>query len=826
MRISLNWLRDYLDLRPEVDIAQISNSLTLAGLEVEGIDDVREKSARLSIGTIVAISKLKDETFSYELDFKGEKIFALGPKSELSPGMKVAFSERCGSQPKEQQFALATFSDLGFLVHVNDVIAFDQGFFGETAPENLSAVKEFDDVIFTLGITPNRADALSHLGVSRELSAILDTSARVPMLTPREMAGPTHEKVAIEIENADDCPRYACRIAENVIISESPFWLKMRLMAVGVRPINNVVDVTNFVMLSRGQPMHAFDYDKIFKDNARAKIVVRRATDGEKLITLDGQEIKLTIDDVVIADLNSPLALAGVIGGIDSAVQKSTTNVLLESAFFDPKNVRMTARRHGIITESSYRFERGCDPNGVVDALNYAARLLTEVAQAKICREPIDAYRKRIDPLEIKMRPERAQAVLGIDSDNFDQDLLRRKFSRLGIETVAKRGDAIYFRVPTHRSDLTREIDLIEEAARMIGYDKVKEVSISTAQEAASGFSLPTSLVVEKLREALSARGFSEAINYAFLNKEWQNQFTGSDESLLIELKNPLSDRYGVMRVSLMPGLVRNLQHNQRNQEKSVQLFEIGTVFLGSRGPDVKPMPASLFRKLDQDSFALEKPMLGGVMAGRTSYFAFDHAERSFDFYHAKGVLSEIFHLLGFNTQYPNANIVFEHGAKAVYFHPGESATIVYGSGEKSKILGSVGRIHPTVATNLDVSKDAQLFELDVEEIAEVMPTTIKFKSFSRFPIIERDVAFVVNEAVRVSDILEPASLADNAKDTLVSLRVFDIYRGKNIETGKKSVAVTMALQKEDRTLTDEEAESFVSHYVRLVESKTGAKMR
>lgn len=823
MRVSLNWLRDYLDIKPEVDVAQISSSLTLAGLEVEAIEDVRALSARVKLAPVVSVHHDNDQVF-YFLDVKGESIRVLGHKAALTPGMIAAYTEAT-DENNAKIYTLATYGDLGFLVETTNVIAFDREFFIAAVPDNLSLVKEFDDVIFTLGITPNRADALSHLGVSRELSAILDTSARVPMLTPKEMAGPTHEKVGIEIDNAEDCPRYACRIAENVKVQESPFWLKMRLLAVGIRPINNVVDITNYVMISRGQPMHAFDYDALNKDAGRPKIVVRRATMDEPFGSLDGQKLKLTADDVVIADGKAPLALAGVIGGSESAVKQSTTTVLLESAYFDPKNVRMTARRHGVTTESSYRFERGADPNGVVDALNYAARLLTEVSNAKVCREAIDAYRKRIDPLEIKMRPERAQAVLGIDAENFDQDVLRRKFSRLGIETVAKRGDAIYFRVPTHRSDLTREIDLIEEAARMIGYDKVKETAVGNSRDTALFCDVRLNKVTDKLRDALAAHGFSEAINYAFLNREWHAHFV-DDASEVIEVRNPLSDRYGVLRRSLIPGLARNLVHNQRNQEKSIQLFEIGTTFMGRRGDGTKPSPERLFGKLSQDSYAHERLRVACVLSGRTSYYAFDQPEKNFDFYNVKGVVSEIFAALGLNTHYPNPEVVFVHGGNQAYHHPGESATVYFQGGDVRAALGSVGKLHPGVAAKLDIVGDVFVFEFDVEEIARFVPSIAKFKPFSRFPTIERDVAFLVDENVTVADMLEAASLVTNAPDTLLSIRVFDIYRGKNIEAGKKSVAISMALQHDDRTLTDEEAEAFVVHYVKLVEAKTGAKMR
>lgn len=721
MRVSLNWLKDYLDIKPDADVEQLCQSLTMAGLEVEGVE-------RLS---------------------------------------------------------------------------------------------EFDDTIITLGITPNRADALSHLGVSRELAALLDLGTRSPMLSLKEMAGPIHEKVSIEIENADDCPRYALRVIENVKIEESPSWLRMRLLACGIRPINNIVDVTNYVMLARGQPMHAFDYDRLNKDGTRVKVLVRRARAGETLTILDGQNIELRPTDVVIADIAGPIALAGIVGGARSGINPQTTTIVLESAYFEPKNVRLSARHHGINTDSSYRFERGADPNGVVDALNYAARLIVEMGEAKACREPIDAYRKRIDPLEIKMRPERAQAVLGMSPENFDQDVLRRKFLRLGIETVAKRGDAIYFRVPTFRSDLLREIDLIEEAARMIGYDKVSESSVGNSKEAHLFVNAKGESSSKKLKGRLVARGFLEAVNYAFLNKEYQNHFV-DDPARLIEVLNPLSERYGVMRMSLVPGLLKNVQHNQRNQEQSIQLFEVGTVFLGKRGDETKPDPTRLTGSLDHDSFSLERQYIAGVMTGLGTYSAFDHAAEKRDFYHLKGILSECFKALELDDSLPESPLIYRHGAKIAYLHPGESCSVLLNGQE----VGHFGKLHPDVASVLDVAGDVFVFELDLLMLAEHAIETPRYKVFSRFPAISRDVAMLVDETVLIGDILALAHEVNKKHSKLARVNVFDIYRGKNIDAGKKSVAFSLTFQHPERTLVDEDADSFVAEFLSKAQEKTGAVVR
>lgn len=821
MRISLNWLRDYLDLKSDVDVNHIAHALTMAGLEVEHIHRLKDNLKDILVGEVVKkVDNPNAVVFELKVNKKLQK--ALSPVADLKEGNLVAFIPDTKTH-KGLAGRIATLKDLGVAPCPEEVAILGDKNDLET-PTHLIAMPGFDDVIFTLGITPNRADALSHLGVSRELSALMDVTLRSLPLSFREMGGPTHERAVIEINNDDDCPRYALRVIEDIKVEESPLWLKIRLWSAGIRPINNVVDVTNYVMLSLGQPMHAYDFDRLAKDNRRAKIMIKRA-EHETLKTLDGKEIKLCPDDVAIYDSNGPIALAGVMGGFDTSVTEQSTTILLESAYFDPTQVRMSARRHNVSTESSYRFERGVDPNGVLDALNYATRLLIENHNAKACREPLDAYRKRIDPLEIKMRLSRAQEILGMDAAHFDEDLLRRKFLKLGIETVTKSDDAMYFRVPTFRPDCTREIDLIEEAARMIGYDKINESVNHGIKERDLFAHNEIEQVVKKIRERLVARGFSEAINYAFLNKEYQENFLKEeDENKVINVLNPLSERYNVMRLSLLPGLIKNLLHNQRNQEKSIRLFEIGTVFLGKRISQ-GPKPELLLKTLDQDSFSHEKQAIAGIINGAIPYQAFDGVKGSQDFYDLKGVVSECLLSMGFNDQSLYPTIMYSHGADVPYLHPGESVSVYY-KGESEVLLGFMGKLHPHLVKIFDLVGDTFVFELSVEPLARHSNFIKRFKNFSRFPGIVRDVALLVDEEIRILDILKEGSNTPNAKLLLQDINVFDIYRGKNIPNGKKSVAISLTLQRIDRTLTDEEADSFVQSYVSLVHEKTGAQIR
>lgn len=681
--------------------------------------------------------------------------------------------------------------------------------------------KEFEDTVITLGITPNRSDALSHLGVSREIAAILDLSPRSPMLSLKEMAGPIHEKVCVEIENSEDCPRYALRVLENIKVCESPDWLKKRLLACGLRPVNNVVDVTNYVMLARGQPLHAFDYDKLAKDGTRAKIFVRRAKEDERIVILDGKELSLTKDELVIADADGPLALAGIMGGEHSGVKSETTTVLLEAAYFEPTLIRKTAKKDNLSSESSYRFERGIDPNGVVDALDYAARLLVEISEARACRELIDIYRKRIDPLEVMMRPERAQAVLGIAKADFDQDVLRRKFMRLGIETVAKRGEAIYFRVPTFRADLTREIDLIEEAARMIGYDKVGDRNFSDSCQTYYFIDEKSESIIGKLKNSLVARGFFETVNLGFISKEKDALFF-DDENTSIKILNPLSDRYSVMRRSLLPGLLMNLEHNLRNQESSIKLFEIGTVFLARRQNEYQPQPDLLSGTLDQDSYSLEREKIAGLICGFVDEESIQLRKEKFDFFSLKGVLSSCLRAINLDPSIISDDLTFEHDAKHTGFHPGESCVVKIGD----ESIGRFGRLHPQVASQMDISEPVFIFEFDIEKLMARCPNWQSFKPFSRYPSVSRDVALVVDEGLSFGKLASIVKDMKKESEFLVDLEIFDIYQGSNIGSGKKSLAFALTFQHPERTMRDEEADSFIAKLVANAKEKFGAILR
>ena len=650
--------------------------------------------------------------------------------------------------------------------------------------------------VLELKITPNRPDALSHIGVARELSAILQTRMRVSKPNVKELSGPVHDAAQVQIAERELCPRYACRVIEGVEIKESPSWLSDRLNACGVRPINNVVDVTNWVLLERGHPLHAFDFDLLSKQRGRATLFVRRAQKGEKLKTLDGKDRILSETDLVIADAEKAIALAGVMGGQDTEVTQQSTNVLLESAYFEPSQVRQSARRHGLSTEASYRFERGADPNAVLLALDRAAQMIVEVAGGRVRREAIDVYPSPIEPVEISVRRRRMLEISGLSEEDLKDTIIRERFLKLGIETVGRvGGDAMSFRVPTFRPDVTREIDLIEEAMRLIGYDKVPNRLVFT-KNASSSLNDSLERVVQQARDTLTAAGFSEAINFSFGSPSRYAPFASKHP--FIKITNPLGEELSLMRQSLLPGLIENLEFNLRQGAKQISLFETGHVFLGLNPKGKTPSTTSLQGKANQDAFANEHLYLAALTFGNV------------DFFDLKGVVEELFASW-------RIGIEFRRPLKSVsYLHPGESAELMLGK----QFLGIVGRLYP------DIHEAAYVFELDLGLIEPLALEYALMKAIPKFPSIKRDIALVLSDEVSATQVIDQIKKNFIFPQWLEDVRIFDVYKGDKIEAGKKSMAVSLQLRAMERTLTDDEIADSMKKLIHSLEKEFGAQIR
>lgn len=690
---------------------------------------------------------------------------------------------------------------------------------------------DLDDYILDVQITPNRADALSHIGIARELAAIFDCRFHMPNINVKELGIPTHDMVHVKVEAKEDCPRYACRIIEGVKIEESPVDLQMRLLALGIRPINNVVDVTNLILLERGQPLHAFDWDKLKKSRGKVDIHVRYAHKGEKLVTLDDKERNLSTNDLVVADGSVPVALAGVMGGKGSEVTNDTSTILLESAYFRPDVIRASSKRHNLSSESSYRFERGCDPGMVVQALDCATEMICKYAGGRVCREVIDIYPHSIKPLEIFMRKQKLADISGFLPGDLDEAKIRSKFLALGIETIERHDDSLRFRVPTFRPDLTREIDLIEEAMRLIGFDKVP-LRLSYEGRIESSFSLSPQLKLRsKIDQSLLASGFSQAINYSFGAPEIYTLFQAADDPELIRVKNPLGEDLSVLRQSLLPGLIENLVLNIRRGNNNVKLYETGTVFIGTNPAGKVPNTKLLHDAANQDAWANEELFVSAISYGSVGCHSFDAKPKAGDFFDLKGVAENLLSSLKIPLRGELNVAKFEAlNHPNVFLHPGEAAQIsvysVIKGKTKSTVLGVMGKLHPDIQTYFALDKPVYVFELNVTKLLSWAIEDVHFKPLPKFQSVTRDLAFVLDETV-AAGLLEDHILNDEAIKPYVSeFRIFDLYQGKNIEKGKKSVAVSLTLSPIERTFTDEEISGILNPMLERLKAGLGAVIR
>jgi phenylalanyl-tRNA synthetase beta chain len=837
MRISLKWLQELVELPIDVAPHDIAEHLTMAGLEVEGITSIADTMKDVLIARIAEIGEIPKRpqaklckvdigtsllsvvTNSKHLQVGDFVVLAL-PGAKLFDGVSVE-ARRVFDQ--ESNGVLCCERELGISDDNSQVMVISKEDAKDLQPgQNAVIALALDDTVFEIAITPNRPDALSHMGVARELAAALDGRSKFQNPNCREMSGPIHDVLLVNIDARDACPRYAARVIENIQIAKSPMWLRARLYACGIRPINNVVDVTNFVLLERGHPLHAFDFAKLAKDRGRVSLNIRFATQGEKLVTLDSVERKLMPDDLVIADTRGPVALAGIIGGESSEVTEDTSTILLESAYFNPSIVRKTARRQQVSTEGSYRFERGADPNGVLPALDRAADLMVQYASGKVRREVVEVYPRKIESVEILVRPKRLKDVSGLPSDELDESKIRSRFALLGIETVGKRGDSLCFRVPTFRPDLTREIDLIEEAMRLIGFGKIPCSTVFSRRTTEQTEDNVT-FVVNALGNALKASGFSSALNFSFGSPSLYQLFESPGEVELIRVQNPMGEELSAMRKWLLPGLLGNVSLNLRKEAVGVQLYEFGTVFLGTSKHGAKPDVKSLDQRADYDAWANEHMHVAGVMSGQLETLGLGEKGRAFDFFDLKGALESFFRQLHIDANLLSSELQFEKaGTKWPFLHPGFSAKISL----KGQEIGFVGRVHPDVQAAYDLKQPVYGFEMNVRKIADLVTSRVVMKLMPKYPAIARDVALLLPNELSALDIAKEVRVVDEDSKLIEKFGVFDVYTGKGIPTGKKSVALSFVFRSLERTLKDEEVQVMMDAMVQRLNSAFGAQVR
>ena len=636
--------------------------------------------------------------------------------------------------------------------------------------------------VFSTYVTPNRPDLLSVVGVAREISALLGTPFRAPKPKLTEGNTPASELAKVEILSPVNCPRYSARIILNTRVAESPQWIKDRLIAAGLRPINSVVDATNYVLLELGQPLHAFDYDLV-KDH---KIIVRQAEKDEKITTIDGEERALSPDTLVIADPDGAVAVAGVMGGFDSEVTEKTRNVLLESAHFNRISIRRTARSLGMSTEASYRFERWVDPSETIYALDRVAELIVLAGGGEVAKGVVDEYPGRVEPSVVRIRPERAGMVLGYE---VSADDTREFLTRLGMAVGPLVDCGMDVTVPTFRPDCTLEEDLIEEVGRLYGYEKIPVKLI--VGETMQGNDSEIGILSARISGILASAGLQEVVNGSMVPDDWEED--------QLAIRNPLSDELNRMRRRLVPGLLSVIAYNANRGIRDVALFEIGRVFEPEEGGD-------LFTERLSVAGAVTGSLWGQTWnVERTSLEA--------DFFLCKGIVENLLERLGVRGVTYRAEAVSR-------FHPTRTAVIEAGDHR----IGVLGQVSAETASRMDLPGPTYAFELDFDLLTEVSGTAAIYTQLSRYPAVLRDLAVVVSRETPYSEIAK--TIASEGGDLLENVTLFDVYTGAPLPEDKQSMAFTIVFRSRERTLRDDEVDDRLEAIRRMLAAKVGASFR
>lgn len=810
MQVSIKWLKDYIDFTETPE--QLADKLTMAGIPVENIIDPGEGLEKVVTGRI---EKLEPHQNSDHLQIctmnVGQKeniIIVTGAQNvaerqvvpvamvgaHLPNGMKISKGKLrgvvsngmlCSAQelkldleklPEEQKtgiFILPADTPVG--IPAKDVLG-------------------LNDVVLEFELTANRADCFSVMGLVREIAAITGNKPYFPEIKLNEDDDTNLSDIfAVEIADPDLCSRFSTRMLKNVKIGPSPEWMQQRLEGAGIRSINNVVDVTNFVMIELGHPMHAYDYDQI----AGQKLIARRAVEGEELHTLDDTSRKAKGEMLVIADAEKAAGLAGIMGGFETEITDKTTTVVLESADFYGPCIRRTARACGLSSEASGRFERGIDSETTIKALDRAAQLLQEMGACTVCRGIVDVYPSPKQPVYITFTPEQINRHLGTE---IAKETMLSIITSVGFEITKDENGEITVKVPSWRNDVSRMADISEEIARLYGYDKIK----STLPEGASmqGSQSDKQTFIDKVKASLSAQGLCETISFALTNEATFDKLNIPQDDALrqaIPIMNPLSDEYPLIRTTLLSSVFDNLSRNLARKNDDVALFEVGTVFFPKALP-VTELPN-------------ETVKIAGAITGRRHAHIWNQSNDMVDFYDAKGIIEELFADLRITRYTVEAGTYYA-------MHPGKTALFKKGR----DVLATIGEVHPAVLAAYGITKPVYIFELDAKTVMKYMAKDFKYKALPKYPAINRDLAMLVALDINSADIEKAMTKA--AGQNLVQITLFDVYTGKQVEAGKKSLAFALTFQSNDKTLTDAEVNTAIEKIIAKLQKDFNADLR
>ena len=800
MKVPLSWLKEYVPIT--LSPRELAHRLTMAGLEVGDVAPYGGAWEHVLVGVVEQVEPHPnaDRLTLCTVDVGSERATVVCGAPNVAAGQKVAFARvgarlidpDTGSPETLKAARIRGVTSEGMICSERELDLSEDHtgilVLPQDAPLGVPLAEYLKDAILDPEVTPNRPDCLSVLGIAREVAALTGQTVQEPTLNYPEKGEPIEALTSVEIADPDLCSRYTCSLITGVKVEPSPQWLQDRLLKVGQRPINNVVDVTNYVMVEYGQPLHAFDFEAL----QGRRIVVRRARPGERLMTLDGQEHQLQPPVLVIADAEDAVALGGVMGGSSTEVTEGTTAILLESASFAPTSIRRTSRETGLHTEATQRFEKGLRPHLAPIALRRATQLVQEIAGGTVARGIVDAFPGKGDGLpQLTLTLARLKKVLGVE---LSRERLQEVLTSLGFLCQAQGEDALQVRVPYWRSDITMENDLVEEVARIIGYDAIPTTMLSTPIP----YHQPQPLreFREQAKDLLVRAGMQETISYPLTTRETLEKvhaLEGDVEPL--KVANPLSQEQEYLRTTLRASILNTLAYNLRRQERSLRLFEVGRVYL----PQDQDLPN-------------EREMLVGVLAGDRSESPWLTQGGALDPFDAKGVIEVLFAELGAAASFEPAH--------DPTLHPGRAAQIRMGDAQ----VGVVGEVHPDVLERFDISMSpVALFELDLERLLKALPEGVRpFQPFPRVPGAVRDLALVVDAdvpAARVQALIEGHPLV--ARATL-----FDVYTGEHVPLGKRSLAYRVLFQSPERTLTAEEVARALERILRLLEREVDAKLR
>ena len=809
MKASLQWMNEYVPLDLNRPAQELADELTQAGIPVEEVLSMDPGLKKIYTGKIVEITKHPDadklQVCQVQcLSEDGEEItkqivtaatnVAVGQivpvayhKSRLADGTEIKKGKLRGVVSEGMFCSVAEFGISSDLVRPEEA----QGIyiFPEDTPIGLD-IKEalmLDDTVYEFELTANRADCFSMVGLSREFGIMTNQKALFPVIMVNENGESIEGKASVAIEAHDLCTRFTSRLVTNVTIEPSPLWMQNRLRNSGIRPINNVVDVTNYVMLELGQPMHAYDYDCV----ADHTLIARRAKAGETLTTLDGNERELNESMLIIADTKGPIGVAGVMGGLTSEVTDKTTNVLFEAAVFNGPSIRRTSKALGMRSEASGRFERGVNHKYTAYAIDRAAQLLQQICPScKVSVGVIDVYPEPVEQRTVTFTAEQINDYLGtsIEKDRMVDILTKLEFG------ITESGDTIEALVPTWRDDVTVMPDIAEEVARIVSYDNIAP-TIPVAILSSGGMT-PKKALTKEVTHYLAHAGLSQIITFSFMHKDGLTNMMlpeGDSRYTAIPILNPISEEFPYMRTTLVPAVIEAAKRNIAQQNKDLWLFETANVY--------EPMALPL------TEVPHERPMACGIMMGKVTEAAWNQAQRDTDFYDVKGVVDGLLAKLGL-TQYDI------QPSSESYYHPGVSAHYTV----NGVTIANYGELHPQVVKNFDLSGKVYMFEIDLEAVLSITVPSFRYQSFSKFPGTSRDLAIVAPVSVTSGDIV--ALIKEHGGEYLESVSIFDVYEGEHIEAGYRSLAYNLQFRSMEGTLNDEDIDGAIQAIIDALATK------